>query len=537
VSSPEPDAFEANDVLVWVLFTPGPAGSAASGTLTVTVPQTGDTFTVPIEATVVPKPTVAASLVLDRSGSMDSPSGVGTLTRMAILKSSAPLFVTLLDDADGIGVVRFDTDAVPAEPVQVAGGQIAGPGRTAALGAISTHATNPSGLTAIGDGLEAAAAQLAAVAGAFPDRATVVFTDGHETASKRIAEVIDLITNRVFAIGLGTADQLDPGALNDLVAGTGGYLLLTGNPGPDDQILLQKYFAQVLAGVTNSQIVVDPDGFVPVGGKADVPYLLTEADARTDVIVLSPAAEALEVRLEAPDGQVFDPTNGVTLVPAPTYQALRLGLPIPAVPGTWVAHLLLDRGRFARWLEKQDNRQDELFLNRVKAHGVPFTVTVHARSGLRMTAAVTQASRRPGSQADVLAALTQAGIPLAHSAAVRALVTDPSGATSAVPLDEFDAGLFRGSVPTPTAGVYRILVRAEGASLHGTKFTREELRTVGVWSRGDDRPAPPSEEPRDVPDWCGLLSCWLDSESVGRFLAEHKIEVGQLRECLKKHCR
>ena len=84
---------------------------------------------------------------------------------MEILKNAAPLFVHLLDDDDGIGVVRFDTDAEPAPPadaVQVAGSQIAGVGRNDALQAISTHATNPAGLTAIGDGVEVASSQLAA---------------------------------------------------------------------------------------------------------------------------------------------------------------------------------------------------------------------------------------------------------------------------------------------------------------------------------------------------------------------------------------
>lgn len=97
------------------------------------------------------------------------------------------------------------------------------------------------------------------------------------------------MTGSVFAIGLGTADQLNPGAL-DLVSGTGGYLLLTGNADPDDQILLKKYFAQILAGVTNAVIVVDPAGFVPTIGEAVVPYDLTAADSRSDVIVLSPCS-------------------------------------------------------------------------------------------------------------------------------------------------------------------------------------------------------------------------------------------------------
>jgi hypothetical protein len=124
--------------------------------------------------------------------------------------------------------------------------------------------------------VEAAAGLLDTIVG-FQDKATVVFTDGHETADKRIADVADLVGSRVFSVGLGTADQLNPGALQDLADGTGGFLMLTKNPGPDDQILLQKYFAQILAGVTNAEIVGDPEGFVTPGAKTVVPFDMTES--------------------------------------------------------------------------------------------------------------------------------------------------------------------------------------------------------------------------------------------------------------------
>ena len=155
---------------MWVLYAPGAAGTVDSGTLTVTVAETGDVFTVPITATVVENPTVGTSLVLDRSGSMSLPSGLPFKDRMTVLHDSAPLFVSLLDDDDGIGVVRFDTDAVEAEPVQDAGPMIGGTGRLAAPPLLATPLTIATGLTAIGDGLEAAAAQLTAVAGEYEQR-------------------------------------------------------------------------------------------------------------------------------------------------------------------------------------------------------------------------------------------------------------------------------------------------------------------------------------------------------------------------------
>ena len=146
---------------MWVLYSPGAAGTADNGTLTVDIVETGDTFVVPINATVIPNPTVGTSLVLDTSGSMASASGVVGKTRMAVLHDSAPLFISLLNDDDGIGVVRFDTDATPVPPgVQDAGPLIGGAGRAARRAAVSGTITNPAGLTSIGDGLEAAAARL-----------------------------------------------------------------------------------------------------------------------------------------------------------------------------------------------------------------------------------------------------------------------------------------------------------------------------------------------------------------------------------------
>lgn len=540
VTSPEPDGFESHDVLIWVLFNPGAVGSIASGTLQVAVPETGSTFSVSIEANVIAKPAVAASLVLDRSGSMDLPSGVANNTRMQILRMAAPLFVTLLDDADGIGVVRFDTDAVEATPVQVAGSQIAGIGRTAALSAINSHATNPAGLTAIGDGLEAAANQLATVAALFPTAATVVFTDGFETAPKYISEVADIINNRVFAIGLGTPDQLNPSTLNDLVDSSGGFLMLTGNPGPDDQILLQKYFAQVLAGVTNSQIVVDPEGFVTAKGKTTVPYFLTEADSRSDVIVLSPAAEALDIQLEAPDGTIIDATNGAELVASATYQTLRVNLSKLSKPqdpaGRWLAHLSIDRKGLARWLRQIEEKKEHGTLVRLNAHGIQFTLTVQARSSLKLSVRVDQPSRLPGSKAQIMATLTQASIPLTHSAKLSMNVTDPAGIVSNRTLKMSEPGVFCADLSTSMAGVYRILVRAEGTTLHGVPFTREELRTVSVWKRGDEPSRPANDPIKPGIDWCGLLHCITSDDVLRKFADQNGIDLERLRECVKKYC-
>ncbi len=548
VATAAPVGFEATDLLVWVLYSPGAAGSTASGTLTVTIGETGEVFDVPITATVVPNPSVGTSLVLDTSGSMSAPSGLSGKDRMDVLHDAAPLFVTLLDTDDGVGVVRFDTDAVEATPVVDAGPLIGGLGRSAAQAAIAATVTNPLGLTAIGDGLEAAAAQLAVAAANYDSTATIVFTDGHETADRTIAAAASSVNSRVFAIGLGTADQLNPGALSDIANGTGGFLLLTGNPGIDDQVLLQKYFAQVLAGATNSAVVVDPDGFVRPGEQVVVPFDLTAADIRADVIVLGEMSRVLRVELIAPDGTAVSAGAGAQEIDGDAHRVLRV---TPTAAGRWQAVLSVDKAELERWrrdLRKRprdddDNKRTGQLLKRrltaLEEHGVPFTLSVQARSALRLAVEVTQRSRTPGASGLIRATLTDSGVPLADSASVHAQVIAPDGTQSTLPLLPVEAGVFQSEVTTTAAGVYRILVRAVGADLRGVRFTREELRTMAVWARGDEPPplvietAPRSGSTLDL---CALLLCLLRDDGVRQLLEGHKIDPDRVTGCVQKAC-
>ena len=382
-----------------------------------------------------------------------------------------------------------------------------------------------------------------------------MFTDGFETADKTIAAAASSVNSRVFAVGLGTADQLNPGALSDIANGTGGYLLLTGNPGIDDQLLLQKYFAQVLAGATNAAIVVDPSGFVPVGGKAVVPFFLTAADIRADVLILGEMARVFHVDIVAPDGTTLSAGSGADEVVGQAYRVLRV---VPAdvlSPGTaegrWEAVLTVDGTELDRWigelrerlstLENKDRAGQilQIVLAGIKAHGIPYTLSVQARSALRLRVDISQHSRLPGTPGLVRATLTDSGIPLSNSAVVDALVTGPDGTTKTLTLSPAEAGVFEVAVSTTSAGVYRVLVRAIGTDLRGTRFTREELRTLAVWTRGDDSPPVvinPEGGGGSRIDTCGLLLCLLEDDAIRRFLERHEIDPDRITRCVKRAC-
>jgi hypothetical protein len=128
-----------------------------------------------------------------------------------------------------------------------------------------------------------------------------------------------------------------------------------------------------------------------------------------------------------------------------------------------------------------------------------------------MDVTVSQPSMRPGTVATLTATLTDSGIPQGHSAKAVAQVTAPDGMQSTQVLDERQEGTFAGDIATAVPGVHRILVRAEGATLRGEPFAREELRTLAVWARGDERPTLPPEQPQT--DWSDLLRRVLRDEA------------------------
>jgi hypothetical protein len=84
--------------------------------------------------------------------------------------------------------------------------------------------------TSIGAGLEASRDLYAAspISGDFDIRATVVFTDGFEDRQPWIADVQSILTERVYAVGVGDAANVRNDILWAVANNTGGFMLVTG---------------------------------------------------------------------------------------------------------------------------------------------------------------------------------------------------------------------------------------------------------------------------------------------------------------------
>ena len=519
--------------------------------VTVRCIETNETWIVPITANTIARPTTAIMLCFDQSGSMDFASGIAGTKRIDILRYSANILMDVIQAGNSVGIVSFDQNAhdiaIPAigplgeptsnvfDPLQIL--------RQNLKNVISGFTPNLSGSTAIGDGLERAQLRLNETNG-YEKKAVIVLTDGQETDSKYIADVADQIDSRVFAIGLGKAENINPAALNSLTNNTGGYLLMTDELNTDSMFKLGKYFLQILAGVTNENVVVDPTDRLIIGEKVKIPFVLNEADISSDVILMLPAREIIDLKIESPSGQIIDVSNysaipGVIYKPSQNVSFYRMSLPVAIgrgeQSGKWNAILEVNRDLLKKYYS--DKRIYEEYKKMI-THGVPYTLVVHSYSNLDMKAVLNQNSHEVGAKIMLNVSLTEYAIPLSKRASVKAYLKYPDGSTEILNLNYTGNGKYSVEVKTQMSGIYEFLIKAFGNTSRGTNFTREQVLTGSVW-RGGDTP-PPKTNPKDdnKNDLCELISCILGSmdKNYRERLIKEGFDVNQFEKCMKVKC-
>ena len=545
------DGAVRGDAIVWISYQGTNDGDMAAGSVTIECPQTSESWVVPITANTIARPTVGVALVLDKSGSMEVDIGDGR-TRNELLVYAANVFANVIQDNNGLGIAAFDHDANKVMDIKDAGPPIFGAGRSEAITHIANHTPNPNGFTSIGDGVDVGNDLITAASAAYDERAMLVFTDGKENRSQYIADVSGLIGDKVFAIGLGTAADLNAAALAELCNNSGGELLLTDTIDPvDDYFKLSKYYLQILAGITNVDVVTDPEDWIKPGEVHRIPFDMNETDVSHDVVLLCPAANVIEMTLETPTGDVIDPgfassAIGVTYVPGETFTYYRVTLPVvgaaglPAKEGTWTAVLKVNKKNFKKWLGSLDNDPD--LMNQAKIHGVRYNMSVYALSNLRLRGTLSQNSYEPGAQLTLRCSLTEYGLPLHGQATMLADLTRPDGSTVTLPLPKVETGIYEAQTIATLSGVYTAHAKAVGKTERNRDFTREHIFTGAVWKGGDDPFPTTGDDPdKNTRCLCALLRCLLGSkvltERYEKRLAEQGIDLKQARECIEAWCK
>lgn len=478
---------------LWLSYTSTTAGANAMGSVTVQCVQTGQIWVININANTVARQKAAVVLVLDRSGSMSDDPGDNT-TKIAKLKQAATSFIEVMLDGDGISIVRFDDTAQRLMDVTDVGPAGSG-ARMTAIGHI--NGLTPGGATSIGDGIQKGRDALndgqAVAVPPYDTLGMLILSDGMENTPPMIADVAGLLNAHTFAIGFGLPEDLDVNKLDALTQGHSGYLVVTGAITPSVSHRLTKYFLQILADVTNADVILDPSGNLSPGAEHRIPFEISEADYGADVILLSPLPGFIDFELETPSGLRITPaslTANAQYVEGQRTTYYRLGLPAdPGSPekthyGTWHAVL-----RFAK-KDLDDKRLRELSgpeWERLQRTGtIPYDLVVHAYSNLTFDASLIASGTKPGSLVKLKARLAQYGIPLERAAKVWADVEAPDGSTDFVPLQETSPGSFSGEFVAPRPGVYRARIRAVGSTREGDPFTREKTLTAAMALRQND---------------------------------------------------
>ena len=546
------------DARIWLAYTAGAAGvPVPDGSVTFECPENGKEFTFIVKATAIERPTVGIMMALDQSWSMSWAAGTSGATRLEVLKDAARKFMELIQPGNGVGLIRFDHDSYAVnDPVfpgldvtEITSNNMFDPGRVAAINAVNNHNANPAGNTSVGDGVDRARQILNALpAGDYQHKAMIVLTDGLENQPLWLADVPPgSIDSRTFAIGLGNEHQVNTTALRTLANGTGGYLYLTGllTSSIDDYFRLSKFFLQILAGVTNTDIIRDPLGFIAPGTTVRIPFYVTEADIECTPVVMTDE-NVVDLRLETPGGTLIDPGMapglGMAFGVGAQTKHYRFTLPVAigagAREGLWHAVLQVNSRDFKKTLSEMRERKNERFQT-FATHGARYSVVIQTYSNLRMTAGVEQSSFKPGADLRFQAALTEYGIPVEKRARIDVELTRPGGSVVTLPMGETEAGIFGLTHTASFPGVYHARFIATGVTLRGTPFTREQLATAVVWQNGDDPYQPPRDS--DEPDWCRLLECVLGGKNLSRELLERLkragIDVDSVRRCLKDTCR
>ncbi len=513
-----------------VSYTAGPAGPQESLMITLTsTPVVTGSLSVTLYGDPEEVAAVDVVLVLDRSGSMAGTafSGVSgfSQTKAQLRNDAAQVFVDLLRPNDQVGMVRYNDTTAVHMPIAAAGDGSAGTGKALATTALGSSDLNPTGATAIGSALVEGDTMLSMPS--TNQKAMVVLTDGKENVTPYIDAVTLSAGADVYAVGIGTPDQINVEKLDSITSNTGGYLLLTGDMGATDEYRLQKYYTQILAGISGDQIVVDPRAVIGAGQVQRTTFYLSEADAHVDVVLLN-IPQKLDFWLEAPDGSVIDPSsaglnaefiqgkkcvfyrlrapvfpgdaargyggwNAVVRYPGDLGFQLRSGVSVARGDKRSLADLLdpverLDAFRQAA----RDHRAIALASKEQASNVASYNVVVRARSSLTMDVRLVADSMGVTASRRIVASMMAFGMPYLEPVQLVAEVTAPDGSVRFMTLQPTGDGTY--SAPVETAGLrgsYQIIVRAAGTAPGGVPLQREQSMSMPVIVPGSSDSPPP----------------------------------------------
>jgi hypothetical protein len=508
-------AGEARTVQFWVTYDTDSVTSPLSEVVEIRH-LGGLAYHIPVRGTTGMPATTKLACVLDISGSMNLDRGDG-ISKLRGLQDAFGVLVDYAVQGTGIGVVAFNDDAIePFQPIIPVGITASSDPARRTL-SMYVRDRSAGGGTSIGDGLTAAHRLLAGATG-YTHEAILVITDGKETSPEYIENVADRITARTYALGIGRSTDVDVRTLQILTGNRGGYLLVTGDPVSAENVFrLDKYLTQIVAGIRNEDVIIDPEASLLPGAVTRIGIPVTEAELSLEAIVICDQPKLLDIALQAPDGEVLSRAElttraGAAFVEGSRVNVCRVELPLEASGGVrhqggeWSLLIAASQDGYQGWPARLagEPKLDP------QARPIRYAAVVTTRSSIKMQLSVQQPQLTPGSPVLIEATLSELGGPL-RGAKIKAEISHPDGTSSRVELDEAEPGRYLGRYEPVRPGDYQLRVRALGHSIKGYRFQRELSATAPVLAQdltqgGLARRPCASEDGRAEPPWRRLLS-------------------------------
>jgi subtilisin family serine protease len=425
-------------------------------------------------------------LVLDRSGSMTRAAGIGGKTRLEILKAAAAELVNLVDVGSSLGLVSFNETAELINAPQLI--EIPKPGtgatddRTALINSIDS--LTAGGSTSIGAGVVKARSALDAES---PPQAVIVLTDGDENHTPYLSTLPGGPGEiPVFAVGLGTADSLQPEGLMTITEKTDGYVLLDDQFATGDSQTLTKFLGQIINEISGAEQATDPAGTIQPGHEQDFTVLLGDADTSAEIFLVRPPHAPLEIQVRAPAGGDSLPETRTWTSGDGRITRCRFSLPGSYLKeaadyfGEWRIILSLSEDAFASWVN--DGEGMGSMRTTYSQEGLPYTIWVSTRSRLKMHCRVKQSGFTPGSTMTLHARLTEDGKSVPWPEVPAVSVVGPDEKPIEPEIDNSHDNRIEYTITAREPGIYLWNIVARGSEESGRVFQRERRLTGAVWN-------------------------------------------------------
>lgn len=319
-----------------VFFANAAPPTSASATLTIdnhNDPGAPASFSYALSANVIAGNVVDVVAVFDTSGSMgEAAAGGGTKMQAAI--QAGHLLVELIppDVNNRVAATRFASGAttfLAIAPVTAA----SQPGQSAA---IQDPPLTPNGATAIAAGAMTGVTEFATPNPAGPQanltKAMIVLTDGKDnTAFKNPADgkfysvtgvpafdpnnptvmvptlpFVPPSDVKVYAVGLGTQQDIDMLQLATLSSGAGGYYGAVDPTQPAVAYQLMKFYTQIYMDLVDTAVLKDPRDTIQPGQQHEIEFDVLAGDVSAIVVMYDFKGLRLPFWLQSPIGEIVD---------------------------------------------------------------------------------------------------------------------------------------------------------------------------------------------------------------------------------------